>query len=157
MNTFRERRYLTTILITAIVILALGVASFVFSIVEILKTQQYEAIFELVYLGIHLIMAVVYIIVTYKALKKGESFVMRSLMVDDQGERGTPSSVLTMVFASVFFILAVYFALMFFGAVPTIFNFNKVLILCIVNGSLLVSSLGLFFFLYPTIIGKKVI
>jgi len=84
-----------------------------------------------------------------KAIKNGESHIMRSLMCGDRVTSKT-ALVISIVLASIFFGLSLHSGLMFFGAVPLLFHFNKVLLLVLFNASISVAVMSLCFSFFPT-------
>lgn len=146
-----EKRYLTWIAVTIAALILLGLMSFVYSSIEIIQKGLNEAFFELTYLAVHIIMLVTGLVLSLKALKEGESHIMRSLMFSGRGV-STASLVVSLSLSVIFLGLSLYSGLMFLGTVPLIFHFNKVLLLVVFNSSFFVATLGLYFSFYPKIV-----
>jgi len=145
----REKNYLIGVAVIVGALILLGLASFVYSSIEILQNGLNEAFFELAYLGVHMIMLTTALLFSLKAIKNGESHIMRSLMCGDRVTSKT-ALVISIVLASIFFGLSLHSGLMFFGAVPLLFHFNKVLLLVLFNASISVAVMSLCFSFFPT-------
>ena len=153
----REKTYIKSFFAMIIILLILGIVSFVYSIVEIFNTQTLNNnIFELIYMGLHLIIVVFILMMTKSSLNKEESVVFKPLMMQ-KGDRfsNRKAQVIALILGIGGLFCAIYFFLVQIGVSLPKPNFPITLILDLVNSPLTVAILGFYSFFYPYVLLKK--
>jgi len=150
----REDKYLSYLAISLWVIAFIYLASVIlFLVLAFLGQEDFNNnIFELIYMGVHTVMIATALTFTYKAIKSNKgSYIMKNLMYkEDSNEISKISKGISLGLFIVAFIFFVYTILTTFG-IGYSFSFTTGDKLIIINASLLVMDVSLFFHFYPNI------
>lgn len=149
----REVKYFKSLLCVTIALVILFLISMIYSVIGIFESQNINScFFELVYSAFHFIVLGFAVILIVHALKQKDSFVIKGLMTEANGRAcNTVGQIISLVLASISFLITIYFSLVFFKVPLPYFNFPEILILLLINVSLLVSVYGVYFYIYPFI------
>ena len=149
-----EKNYLKAMLAVFIAILIAAVFSLVYAFVDIaINGTILNNILELVYMGVHIIAAVLAITLVIKAIKSPKgSHIMKTLMINDDGTRINKVARVVAIILSVFGLaIGIYFLLVICGVPLPYFHFPITLILDLINSPFSVFIVALFFIFYPYI------
>lgn len=147
----KERRFFLLLSILLIVVVVIGIATFAFAIVHIWKSNTFNNnIFEMIYMVFHLIIVFFAFAMAYKAINNG-SFIMSELMYNRNNHnlKSNSASALALIFNIVSVLLFIYSLLAIIIPHLRIFNFPLALYVDVLNVSLAVFIVSMFFYIYP--------
>lgn len=155
MVTKREVNFLHSLLAIWIILSVFTLFSAIYCIVDIWQNQSMnDNIFELIYMGIHLIVLVFLIMVTLSAFKRG-SFIMRGLVYSAYEGVSIPFMVVVGFIFLVGLFLFIYGLLIVIPTGVYDFKFPITLKWAILNAGLLLVFLMGAFFLFPFLFAKN--
>ena len=149
----KEVKYFKSLLCVTIALVILFLISMIYSVSEIFENKNMNSVFfELIYSAFHLIVLGLVIILNIQAIQQKDSFIIKGLMTEGNGKAvNKVGQIISLVLASISFLITIYFSLVFFKVPLPYFNFPEILILLLINVSLLVSVYGVYFYIYPFI------
>ena len=151
----REKGFFISFAIILIALLVFAVTSVVLSAIVVTKENSFlNNVFEIIYLGVHFMITFFALVLAFKAVRDG-SWVMKNLMYmkDHDWIRSKMAGYIALTVAIINFILLVYSSLMVFNVAPGFSSFP--LKLDLVNVSLTVFIVALYFYLYPFVMDAK--
>ncbi len=149
-----EKNYLVSILVAFIALLAAGVFSFIYALINIYQNGTImNNILELLYMAVHLIVCVMGIMFTIGTIKSNEgSHFMKSLMISPKTKSASkPARIIAISLATLGLLIGIYFTLVLCGVPLPYFHFPIALLLDLVNSPFTMFIIGLFFIFYPNI------
>ncbi len=145
----KERSYFILVLVTFALLLCFAIFSLFYLFVKIGEEKSFtNNVFELIYMGVHIVMMVMGIILSKEAINKGSN-VMRSLMYTKYGQVSIRARVISLIFMAVGCGLFIYGLLIILPLGVYDFSFTTALKWDMVNVGLTIIIIAFYFFLFP--------
>ena len=145
----KERSYFLLTLIVFVLLLCFAVFSLIYLFIKIGEEKSFtNNVFELIYMGVHIVMMVMGIIMTKEAMSKG-SIIMRSLMYTKYGQVSIRARLISLAFMLMGLGLFVYGLLIILPLGLYDFSFPIALKWDMMNVGATIVITSFLFFLFP--------
>ncbi len=152
----KERSYFTLLIFVFSSLILFAIVSLGYLFVKIGEEESLmNNVFELIYLGLHIVMMVMGIILSNEAKRRGSN-VMRSLTYSRYGRVSMPARIISIAFILLGIALFTYALLLLFPIGLYDFSFPIALKWDMLNVGVSVAIIAFFFFLFPFLFPNKV-
>lgn len=156
MKMTKERKYVISLTLVFILLIIACAISFILGLVDMSEKDTLGSnIFELIYMTFHAIVLLVGLAFCVAYLKGNNYHIMRNLMYQEgYHEVSKTARIIAIIFASVSFLVGIYFFLVLLDFGLPYLGFPIMLRLILVNTPFTVFIVSLFFIFYPFVYKK---
>lgn len=147
MNEYHQRKLYKHVAIAAFIEIAITIACIVYGMIVVIQNNELpNNIFELIYMGAHIIIACFIAIMAIGAIRN-KPFILKSLTLDTEGNKKGAYPIVGIIIAVLGVGMIVLGILLMVKVIPS--SFPLFLNLDIANGGLTLIIVGLSIFLFP--------